>query len=403
MTHLVPANDVTEARVVSKDSIVWFVNSMGYGSQLLYWGEILPGYIEAFPNSQFWTAVYGDKPIPTTDKTVRQVSSWHMRLGKRRQSYDRQLAVVSPQAIRTIRHANPSLVVISEFTMPSLYVALMRRWLDCKVMLLVESDPLRGNTNRIGKFKQSLRRFVAKRADLVLTNNSAGEQYVAEHLNVPSEKIFKGPYVVSRGASDSSVVSGDVAAARQQLSAGERTVFLYVGQLVERKGVDELIQAVSSLEQTVRDQMAVWLVGDGEQREFLQRQVELHGLNECVTLVGRVDYKEIAKYYGAADVFVMPTLDDYRALVGFEAIGFGLPLLHSIYDGAVGEVVEEGRNGWRIDPRDRAGFAAKMAWCVDHHDRLESMATVSREIASGYSVEVAVDTLVTATKRCLAT
>ena len=125
MTRVMSVDDANKTGTVNNESIVWFVNSMGYGSQLLYWGEILPGYIEAFPNSQFWTAVYGDKPIPTTDKTVRQVASWHMRLGKRKQSYDRQLAVVSPKAIRAIRQANPAVVVISEFTMPSLYVAVM--------------------------------------------------------------------------------------------------------------------------------------------------------------------------------------------------------------------------------------------------------------------------------------
>ena len=77
-------------------------------------------------------------------------------------------------------------------------------------------------------------------------------------------------------------------------------------------------------------------------------------------------------------------------------------MLHSIYDGAAGEVVEEGNNGWTFHPRDCAGFADKIIWFVNHAEKLNDLGVCSRGIAGQFNIDVAVDSLLAATKRCLA-
>ena len=402
MTTTLSESEIHPAARGQEASVVWFVNSLGYGSQLLYWGAILPGYLNAFPETRFFTTVDGDKPIPGTNQIVRQVPSWLCRLGRRPESYDRKISIVPPWGMTRIKKCRPSLVIISEFTMPSLYVVLLRRWLKTRVLLLVESDPLRGNPHRIGRWGRRLRRFVSHRADLILTNNRPGARYLVETIGVPATKVLQSPYVVSQGNARRT----DEAACkklRMRYNVGNRVLFLYVGQMIARKGIRQLIRAVQRLDKSDRDRVAVWLVGDGDERQALSQQIADSGLSDCLQMIGPVAYADLATYYQAADVFVMPTLDDYRALVGFEALGFGLPILHSIYDGAAAEVVVEGENGWRFDPRDCDDFSEKLSRFLQQVDRLGDMGHVSAELSESFTVNAAVDSLVTATRRCLAT
>ncbi len=99
----------------------------------------------------------------------------------------------------------------------------------------------------------------------------------------------------------------------------------------------------------------------------------------------------------------MPTLDDYRALVGFEALSYGLPLLHSRYDGAAKELVVEGKNGYIIDPRHATDFATRIGDMLHRRDELPAMGQVSaRRAAQHFTLPRAVDNLSSAITQVLA-
>ncbi len=172
-----------------------------------------------------------------------------------------------------------------------------------------------------------------------------------------------------------------------------RLRLMYVGQLIARKGVAQLIEGVARLPMAVRNELELWLVGDGEQRESLEQLVAAHKLAEVVTFFGRQPYERLAAFYESADAFVMPTLDDYRALVGFEALAHGLPLLHSRYDGAHGEVLCDGENGRLFDPLSPRDIADKLTWLVERRGQLAHMSAVSRERAKRFTPSRAVDTM----------
>jgi hypothetical protein len=130
------------------------------------------------------------------------------------------------------------------------------------------------------------------------------------------------------------------------------TVFLYVGRLIPLKGLPELLSAWSGLDSLVRGRANLLLVGDGPERAPLEALCRENGLTN-VRFVVAVDYDRIAPYYAAADLFVMPTLEDNWSLVVPEAMACGLPILCSKYNGCWPELVREGENGWVFDPLDR--------------------------------------------------
>lgn len=173
-----------------------------------------------------------------------------------------------------------------------------------------------------------------------------------------------------------------------QPSTSNGPIFLYVGQLIRRKGVAELLRAWGEFQRGdrrgevgegsgQRGECTLVVVGSGPEEKALKKQCAEwrgnigegrgergEGKGQNVRFVGGVDYSEIARHYAAADVLVMPTLEDNWSLVVPEAMAGGLPVLCSKYNGCWPELVQEGRNGWVFDPLDTADTVRVLEACL---------------------------------------
>lgn len=104
--------------------------------------------------------------------------------------------------------------------------------------------------------------------------------------------------------------------------------WLYVGNLVERKGVHRLLAAFAQeVASGDRPQARLTLVGDGPQREALRRQAEEAGVADRVDFAGQVEPEQVARYFVDHDVLVH--LSDYETfgLTVVEAAATGLPVV----------------------------------------------------------------------------
>jgi len=97
---------------------------------------------------------------------------------------------------------------------------------------------------------------------------------------------------------------------------------LAVSNLIARKGLDNLVEAIRVLVGGGRD-VALMVVGEGEQRPALEAQAE--GLP--VEFVGKLDRRQIIGLLESADVFVVPTLGDPFAISAVEAMAAGVPVV----------------------------------------------------------------------------
>lgn len=382
----------------SSASIVWLFNSIGTTEGLLYWEAILKEYLQHFPRSRFFTATPPGHAIPGTAHEVTSLGLLRIPLGKRHDSYPRRLDLASPGIVAELIRHPPDVLVISEFLSLAMYVSLAKRFLrGTRVLLLLESDPIRGLGDRDRKWRHRARRWIAGGVDQFLTNNGAGRDYLITRLGIPPGKILTKPYLVSAPPENAGSTMGAADNPLNEFREGtERTRFLAVGQLIPRKGMRQLIDAVETLPAEVRSQMEVWIVGDGPERGALEARIESTGLSTTVRLLGPRNYGALCGLYRAADVMVMPTLDDYRALVGFEALAQGLPLLHSRFDGAVEELLgsDGDENGRIIDPRDPHAFAAAIRWMVEHPLERRAMGQISLRRAQRFTVNAAVEAIV---------
>jgi glycosyltransferase involved in cell wall biosynthesis len=119
----------------------------------------------------------------------------------------------------------------------------------------------------------------------------------------------------------------DREAARRQLGLPDGLLLLTVRNLVPRMGLDSLIQGMREVVR-VRPDCHLVIGGSGMLRGGLEELVRQLGLTANVTFAGFIPEQQLADYYGAADMFVLPTrmLEGF-GLVTIEALACGTPVM----------------------------------------------------------------------------
>jgi glycosyltransferase involved in cell wall biosynthesis len=149
---------------------------------------------------------------------------------------------------------------------------------------------------------------------------------------------------------------------RSHLQLKSKCVIGFVGSLQPWQGVETLIAAFSRL-QTVAPNTHLLIVGDGPEREKLERQAEATGLRSDITFTGSVPYDEVPYYMAAMDVTVAPYKGEnfYQSPMPiFEYMAMGKPIVASSI-GQVHEVIAHGETGVLYTPGNFAQLTAALA------------------------------------------
>jgi rhamnosyl/mannosyltransferase len=119
---------------------------------------------------------------------------------------------------------------------------------------------------------------------------------------------------------------------------GDR-IALFVGRLVEYKGLPVLIEAARDIEGKIL------IAGDGPLKGELETAIRRHGVGEKVVLLGRVE--NLKPYYLACDMFILPSISGLEAfgLVQLEAMAFGKPVVSSDLKTGVTYINRDGVTG----------------------------------------------------------
>jgi glycosyltransferase involved in cell wall biosynthesis len=135
-----------------------------------------------------------------------------------------------------------------------------------------------------------------------------------------------------------------------------------VARLVERKGIADLIQAIASLE---RGRYELEIVGSGPDERQLKELAQLLGVSREVIFAGSVDRATIPGRYRDADIFALASWEEAFGNVFAEALASGLPIVGSTV-GGIPELVEHGKNGFLVPPREPMALAAAIRHLADN-------------------------------------
>ena len=112
----------------------------------------------------------------------------------------------------------------------------------------------------------------------------------------------------------------------------------------------------------MHDDWDLVLLGGGtdEQTKLIQSVIQKTGIEGRIHCPGFVTYDKISHWYAAASAFVHPALSEQWGLVVNEAMAAGLPILLSNTCGCHPELLDEGVNGFGIDPNSSADMTNKI-------------------------------------------
>ncbi len=252
--------------------------------------------------------------------------------------------------------------------------------------ILVAQSPFEGAVGAAVKFFASL---FGRRLRLIIENHNNFEEDLFLQRGIPLQSVYRRlmlgaarfafrhadalrvissstserarhyapslPQVRFMTFSDTDVFQGTA----RRVAVEDATDIVYAGALIPRKGLHHLLRAFAELEQP---EARLQLVGHAENADYaasLRELAEQLGISKRVQFHGAVSQRELAEYFAAARVMVLPSLSEGLGRVVVEAMLLGTPVIGSRV-GGIPDMVEPGATGWLVEPGDEAELAAAL-------------------------------------------
>ena len=278
----------------------------------------------------------------------------------------------------------PDVVVCSEYNYTSV---LAKHWCNRGGTPFISwSDGTRFSERHIGFAQKLSRKYIIKKSAAFIASSSKTKENQI-FLGAKAKDIYISELSVDmkryEGYGDAYDPNGPL---------------LFVGSLIKRKGLDLLFEALSLIKDR---EWTLNIAGEGTEEKELRRQAEKLGISERVSFLGFVDGKELVELYAKSSLFILPTREDCFGLVTLEAMCLGLPVLGSKYADSSYDLIEDGVNGYIIDPHDTVSFAGIIEELLENPDKRAGMGAAGREVVKKFSFENTGKVFMEAVDSCL--
>jgi glycosyltransferase involved in cell wall biosynthesis len=191
---------------------------------------------------------------------------------------------------------------------------------------------------------QGLTRWVFSLPASCLVLGSAAQHFVTETLKVPSNRVEV-------------IINGVPEPSHKRRMASENAIqkVLFLGNLSQRKGVLDLLQALA-LPGFEPSRLEVIFAGGGDVSLYLAKARQL-GVDGFVRFAGWSDQQQVAQMMAQTDVLILPSYDEGLPLVILEALANGVAVVCSPV-GEIPSVLSDGVNASFVQPGDIPGIAA---------------------------------------------
>ena len=226
--------------------------------------------------------------------------------------------------------------------------------------------------------KQKILRLVRDRYDGCICNSHALARFVAEREGIPADKMT----VIYNGIDIDRLTSANSAARPQVLSelglSEDDIVVAAVANLRPVKNISLLIAAAAWFTER-NPRLHFVVIGEGDQRSYLEKQIEHLNLKSRFHLLGRQDRPKLVLAH--ADIGVLPSFSESlsNALIEYQALG--LPAVASRVGGN-GEIIEHGKTGFLFESGNLGDFSEQLGRLIDDGDLRHSMGAAARSAAA---------------------
>lgn len=242
---------------------------------------------------------------------------------------------------------NPNVILITGYDSFQYWEALVYAKIFRKNKVMWNGSTLLSSRSK-NKVINLIKGYFINSFDSYYTYGTQATKYI-ESFGINSKKIVTGTNTI-----DTNLYKTHTSDDSQQDTIIK---FLYVGQLIERKGLYNTIKAFANLDYS---NWKLTIVGSGEDEHMLKELVKEYKLEDKIIFVGYKQKDEIIDFYSKANVFLMPSYNEVWGLVLNEALASGLFCLSSKYAGATFDLIKNGENGYIIDPNSIEDIVQKL-------------------------------------------
>lgn len=219
--------------------------------------------------------------------------------------------------------------------------------------------------------KEAVKEFMTRRADGLITYTERGAEYW-RNRGIPDHRVI--PYYNTIDVEELQRAAEKISELqrvelRQKLMVQGKRVLLFSGRLYAAKNVEFLLRAFAMLK-TSRPEVALLVIGDGEERDRLHQTAKRLELQDVHFLGEIVTPKDTAAYFSLADLIVIPSLVGLVIVHGF---AFGLPLLTTDSPGHGPELEYLNENNGVMTGHDPSRYAEAIRTLLSSPPRLEAM------------------------------
>jgi glycosyltransferase involved in cell wall biosynthesis len=151
---------------------------------------------------------------------------------------------------------------------------------------------------------------------------------------------------------------------------------LFLGNVIHRKGLHTLLEAISFQPSAYRLDVAGGLTAEPKYAHAMQKKVTVHCLQSIVRFHGPLDNEELAARLKFAQVLVVPSSYEGFGIVYLEGMGFGLPAIGTTV-GAAPEIITDGETGFLNEPDDAAALAERLFTLANDRELLAHLSVTA--------------------------
>ncbi|KAA0233623.1 MAG: glycosyltransferase family 4 protein [Actinobacteria bacterium] len=293
---------------------------------------------------------------PESAETVCYGGGALVNLRKKPSNYFKLPALVAAELAATLRYAVKERVdlIHAHWSVPQGFVATtVARMLGLPSVVTVHGgDVFALGSGVITVFK----RLALEKASIVTVNSSATEAAVRSISSRVTDlrRIPMGVDVNTRA--DPAVVRSIRAA-----HAAEGPLLVFVGRIVEEKGIFDLVEMMSVLRERQTDARLL-LIGEGQDRPLVEERVARAGLGDRVRMTGWVEASVVPSYLAAADIVLAPSRPapdgwiEAQGLSIIEAMAAAKPVIATRL-GGIADSITDGETGVLVAPGEPAQLA----------------------------------------------
>ncbi|WP_089721719.1 glycosyltransferase [Candidatus Entotheonella palauensis] len=229
---------------------------------------------------------------------------------------------------------------------------------------------------------------VLKHSDVLIAESQASKDHMVQDYGVDPARIE----IIPCGVETSIFHPYDRQDARQRLGLPGGPLLLFIGRLQPLKGIDTLLKCVHDVRQR-HDDLRVLIVGGGvdaddpherQERERLYTLMQELRLDDYVRFIDAQPQEELAYYYAAADLLVMPSHYESFGMVVLEAMACGTPVVAS-HVGGLASTVLPGQTGFLAPVGDVQAFAQAVEQLIGAPELWQSMSEAAYLRAQAYT------------------